>query len=227
LVYEKIENQLESDEQVLWKSHKVINKLAEYRIIVLVLSIFILILLSIPIALFINLFSLVIWTFEDIVYSIVLWILLLLLFLLYKRWFYEKYKRALTLFGIDSKDLKEFNEICVFTTKRWIQRSLYFARFDAFEEIREYIQFENGFASIQLKNISVIYIVPNKKYTKYYVNFFIDWDDWSEEAEFTIDINKENYSELMKNIKKIFKINRIEHDFIGYRDLVYHVEQRE
>lgn len=102
-------------------------------------------------------------------------------------------------------------------------RSFYFAHFEVFEGIKDYVELEGGIAYIHLWDISVVYIFSNKNKTKYYVNFFVEWDQWSEEAEIVIDIDQEAYLRLMENLKRLFKIEKIEHDVISYGDSAYYV----
>ncbi|MBD3212502.1 MAG: hypothetical protein GF311_07825 [Candidatus Lokiarchaeota archaeon] len=222
----EIKFNLYKDESVLWEKAEVSNKLKRYQwfffgnIIILILFISIAVVVLISLIFEMNereIFELIIIPLSVLALAGIPGYLLLNTI--------REYRRILSLFEINSNELKEFQEFCILTNKRWIQKAFYFAKFDVFIEIEELVEYEQGIAAISLDELSVIYVFWNRSETKYYVNFFVSWDKWSEESDFVIVLNKEEYTLLMDSIKKVFEITNNEKNVISYRDNAYYVRK--
>ncbi|TXT60397.1 MAG: hypothetical protein BAJALOKI2v1_110057 [Promethearchaeota archaeon] len=75
-----------------------------------------------------------------------------------------------------------------------------------------------------MKHINVLYTWQSSDGTKYYVNLFVKWDKWSEEAEFIVDLTQDEYLRLMENLKKTFKVEKEKEGVISKKDQALYVD---
>lgn len=148
MIEKKIETLLDADEKILWQDQKVMDKLRRYKIL---FSLIIVLLIMIILLFSIGIFTVL--TSDSGITAIIGIIIVGSFFLLPLNIFrsvFKEYRKALNLFDLTPKELKQFKELAVLTDKRWMQRSFYFARFDVLECIKEYVKVEGGIAYIPL-----------------------------------------------------------------------------
>ncbi len=85
---------------------------------------------------------------------------------------------------------------------------------------------KEGFVSISLKEISVVYISHSRNSQYYYINFFETWDKWSEEAFFVTTLEDNDYLNLIEALNRVFNFEKEERDIISYGDVAYYIKAR-
>ena len=223
--FKDIESSLYNDEKILWKKKAYTNEIKELRFTI---NISILTIVA-------SLFSIILYFLTSTInfdFLLTLFILLTVLlisviplYLFFK--IYNEYKKIAKKLKIELSNLRNYEEFFILTNRRWIQKSFYLAKIDDFKFDTEKIIKENDIAFVDLDNINVIYVSPQKKEKTYLINFFKEWDKNLEESIFQLYLEKSDYKQLLETLEKIFQIKKKEKDVFNYGDSVFYCKKIE
>jgi len=223
--FKDIESSLYNEEKILWKNKTYTNEIKELRF---TLNISILTIVA-------SLLSIILYFLTSTInfdFLLTLFILLTVLlisviplYLFFK--IYNEYKKIAKKLKIELSNLRNYEEFFILTNKRWIQKSFYLVKIDDFKFDTEKIIKENDIAFVDLDNINVIYVSPQKKEKTYLINFFKEWDKNLEESIFQLYLEKSDYKQLLETLEKVFQIKKQEKDIFNYGDSVFYCKKIE
>lgn len=222
--FEEIKSTLNSEEKILWKKQNYTNELKELRFTLNIL------IFTVGISIFSLLFYFLTSTINiDVMLSFVISLTIFLisgfpLYLFFK--IYSEYKKIIKRLELKLSNLRRYEEFFILTNKRWIQKSFYLAKIDNFNYKSDLMVKQKDLAFVNLDNIEVIYISPQKKVEMFQVNFFRLWDKNSEESIFRVNIGGDELQEIMKTLQEIFQITKEEHEVIKYRDSAFYCKKK-
>jgi len=222
--FAEIESNLNSEEKILWKKRSYTNELKELRFTLNIL------ILTIGVSIFSVLFYFFTTTINfDIVLSVLILFTILLIsgFPLYFFFrIYSEYRTIIKRLELKLSNLRRYEEFFILTNNRWIQKSFYLAKIDDSEYMRDQITKKNDLAFVDLENIEVIYISPQKNDKIYLVNFFRLWDKNLEESVLHVFLEEKDYQRLMETIRELFHIIKEEQDVIIYGDCAFYSKKK-
>jgi len=222
--FTEIESNLNSEENILWKKRNYTNELKELRFTLNIL------ILTIGVSIFSVLFYFFTTTINfDIVLSVLILFTILLIsgFPLYFFFrIYSEYRTIIKRLELKLSNLRRYEEFFILTNNRWIQKSFYLAKIDDSQYTRHQITKKIDLAFVDLENIEVIYISPQKNDKIYLVNFFRLWDKNLEESVLHVFLEEKDYQRLMETLRELFHIIKEEHDVIIYGDCAFYCKKQ-
>lgn len=222
--FEEIKSTLNSEEKILWKKQNYTNELKELRFTLNIL------IFTVGISIFSLLFYFLTSTINiDVMLSFVISLTIFLisgfpLYLFFK--IYSEYKKIIKRLELKLSNLRRYEEFFILTNKRWIQKSFYLAKIDNFNYKSDLMVKQKDLAFVNLDNIEVIYVSPQKKGKRYRVNFFRIWDKTSEDSVLQVLLEENYYQKLMETLRELFQITEEEQDVIKYGDCAFYCKKK-
>ncbi len=222
--FAEIESNLNNEEKILWKKQNYTNELKQLRFTLNIL------ILTVGISIFSILFYFLTSTINfDVFLSIFILLTVLLIsgfpLYLFLR-IYNEYKRIITRIKLKLRNLRKYEEFFILTNKRWIQKSFYLAKMDNSEYKGDQIIKQNDLAFVDLYDIEIIYISPQKDDKMYHVNFFKLWDKFIEESVLHVFLEENDFQKLMETLRDIFQIIKEERNIIKYGDFALYSKMK-
>jgi hypothetical protein len=212
---------LDNDEKILWEKREVSNKLSKFSGLITAAIIFIVIA---------YLSAFILWiTGDQSLNKESIGPVLVFIGLSIPFWYlfssaYNQLRKILIAFNIKPKNLKEFEEIYILTSKRWIQKSFFYGVKDLFKDFQGIVSSNNGIVEVSLNNFEVLYSTPFYRKKKRMENFFIKWNQNSEESNFPVAVSIEEHEEFMAAFYQVFRVKNEKKDFFVKDDFVYYLE---
>jgi hypothetical protein len=222
--FAEIKSNLYREEKILWEKRSFINELRDLKFTLNIL------ILTVCISTFSILLYFLTTTINiDIMLSVIILATILIissfpLYLFLK--IYSEYKRIAKKLEIKLSELSRYEEFFILTNKRWIQKSFYLAKINDLEYARDNLTIQNDLAFVNLDNIKLIYVSPQKKGEIYKVNFFRLWDKNSEDSILQVFLEENDYQKLMETLRELFQITEEEQDVIKYGDCAFHCKKK-
>ncbi len=85
---------------------------------------------------------------------------------------------------------------------------------------------QNDLAFVDLYDIEIIYISPQKDDKMYQVNFFKLWDKFVEESVLHVFLEENDFQKLMETLRDIFQITKEERNIIKYGDFALYSKMK-
>lgn len=219
--FEEVKSELSSDEKILWEQRKLFNKLKYLKKAGFILIFFV----GISIIFLFLCFMILKDNFDfPMILQILIFMLILPLGFFFAE-FINTWKISKKL-NIRIRDLKNYEEFTILTSKRWIQKSLFYLKLDSSKYDSDSILIQKNLATVNLHDIEVIYTAKSFKGEIFYINFFISWDKWSEESVLHAILEKTDYLILMETLQKLFSITKEEQGTITHEDRALYVKKK-
>lgn len=206
IIMEKIRNNLEENEEILWSTESTINLLfiIVTGIPLMIGSIFILLFL-IP-----NLFQIDYYFKSDYIFFGILRLVVLLvgimaiIYIFYQTHIFKK--RGKLTWG----EVLKYKEIAVLTNKRWIQKERRISRLKHRDKVEDKLELQGDIVFVDLKQIQAIKIIEMKK--RAYVNLYFDYSKITPKSLFlgVETKTRQSFDNLIAKIKSMFSIKRVE-----------------